>query len=517
MRYFTRHGESNPSITAYNDGFQFTIIKIILYLHCPSPVSGGGNFLTAMKHCLTILIASLALFVSCEQLAQLQEGLTLDDDSVALVSQTVPASATSAKSISFKSPDVWVAEVKDGASWLSVSPAYGGAGNYTLEFTLEENLVTEPRTGKVVLTCRSKTVDIVITQEAAPELTVADGAQLTQTVDYLATTAQSVSFVAPYSWTASVKDASWLEVSPSSGDAGNITIQFAMEQNWTYESRTGKVEIECNGKKVEVSITQTGAPEWAAPTTTRYVKTISMQYKENVQANARIHCNFSKLAYDSKNRVVSVTDDSGDIQTFDYSHSGKILFKAGDNTETATLGADGLVDQFSVTEDRGSGNIQLFSYTFKRSGGYISKVISRNESGGNEVEMSLAYTEGKLISVVLPEERADLTYKFNYALPAINVDLNAYMFASGGQYVSPMWLGYCGKLGDYLMEYPMFSYATSGPSSGLPDLSGVSNIVVQRDSDGYFTTITYYLDVVYKSTQEKVGTNEVIYTITYID
>ena len=471
-----------------------------------------------MKHYFTLIIAAIALFASCEQLAQLQEGLTLDEASVSLVSQTVPYSATSAKSISFKSPDVWVAEVKD-ANWLTVSPAYGGAGNYTLNFTLQVNTAKQSRQGTVIITCRSKTTEIVITQEAVPEMTIDESSQalLTQTVAYNATTAQSISFDAPFAWTATVKDASWLKVTPSSGEAGKATLQFELEQNWEVTSRTGKVEIVCGDKNAEVVITQEGAPEWAAPTTKRYVKTISMQYKENVQANARVHGNFCKLAYDSKNRVVSVTDDSGDIQTFDYSHSGKILFKAGDNTETATLGADGLVDQFSVTEDRGSGNIQLFSYTFKRSGGYISKVISRNESGGNEVEMSLAYTEGKLISVVLPEERADLTYKFNYALPAINVDLNAYMFASGGQYVSPMWLGYCGKLGDYLMEYPMFSYATSGPSSGLPDLSGVSNIVVQRDSDGYFTTITYYLDVVYKSTQEKVGTNEVIYTITYID
>lgn len=440
----------------------------------------------------------------------MQEGLTLDEASVSLVNQTVPYSATSAKSISFKSPDVWVAEVKD-AAWLTVSPAYGGAGNYTLNITLQVNTAKQSRQGTVIITCRSKTTEIVITQEAVPEMTIDESSQalLTQTVAYNATTAQSISFDAPFAWTATVKDAPWLKVTPSSGQAGKVTLQFELEQNWEVTSRTGKVNIVCSDKNVEVVITQEGAPEWAAPTTTRYVKTIAMQYKENIKANARIKGSSFTIAYDSKKRVRSVTASDGIVQTYEYSNGRQILLKIGDYVQTVTIGSDGLVDQLSATEPYG--NIVAMTYHFQRSDGVISKIIG-------DTSISLGYSNGKLVTITYTGENLNVPYKYNHRLPAINLELNAYLFATGEQLISPMWLGYCGKMGDYLMEYPMFSYAIEAnpDTSNLPLLGDISNVEVEKDSGGYFTKITYYWDVVNKS-GTKVGTNEVIYTITYID
>ena len=511
-----------------------------------------------MKNYLILFIAALSLLFSCDQLQMLQEGITMDDANKALLTQTVPATATLAQSISFKAPDIWIAEVKD-ASWLTVTPTYGGAGDVTLRFALEINTGKEQRTGKVVITCKGKTIEVSITQEGLPDLTVDDAnkALLTQTVPATATSAQSVTFVAPLSWTASVlQDATWLTVSPTKGEAGTATVSFTLAANNTFQSRTGKVTISCNGQTLEIIINQEGLAEWEASDAKRYVKTISMQYKENVSANANINNVSYTLGYDNKKRVNSLAFANGTIVSFDYSHPGQILGTSGGNTILqASIGADDLVDQF-VYEETQAGSVVAMTFSFQRRDGTIVKMTGSAE-GSSDQTVDLEYADGKFIAFTMPDgSKVNCpAYRFNFALPAININLNAFMWVgTDGALAAPLWFGYCGRMGDYLMEWPMLSYqayASAGPSKPNQEdgtyhgeeyygqLGDISDLKVEKDTDGCFTKITYYWEVDQwkysydyvvenghwnivrgsekrEPTGTKLGDNQIIYSISYL-
>lgn len=506
----------------------------------------------------TYIIIAFLMALSCEQLEQFQEGLTFDDANTALLTQTVPATATSARSISFKAADVWIAEVKD-AAWLTVTPGYGGAGDYTLQFKLEMNTAGQPRSGKVVLTCKSKTTEVSITQEGMPEMTVdqASADLLTQTVPATATSAQSITIAAPLSWTATVKDAPWLKVSPARGDAGTATLAFTLETNGTFQARTGKVEIICNGKTLVATITQEGLAEWEAPQAMAYVKTIGMRYVENVKANARISDLSYTLSYDSKKRVSAIVY-SDNTFTNDYSQPGYIIGKAGDYTFTYTLGQDGFVDKIALPTVYHNGTVMMYAmtYSFVRSNeGNIAKITGHYvEANYPDEVMTLEYTDRKITAMIMNGNRYDCpAYKNNHALPNINVNLNAFLWTGNEPYINAMWLGYCGNMGNYLLETPMMSYAVSSspyeqPGPDAPDgtyhyetkyaqMGACTGMKVEKDNHGCFTKITYdfeveewkesydyivseghgdYSNEKREKTGQILGTNQIVYSITYL-
>ena len=89
--------------------------------------------------------------------------------------QTVTADDTqAAQGVTFTTEGAWtssIAETRAGApAWITISPDHGdAAGSYTLKITLQPNDSEESRTAKIVISCGTSKIEIVVTQEGTGE------------------------------------------------------------------------------------------------------------------------------------------------------------------------------------------------------------------------------------------------------------------------------------------------------------------------------------------------------------
>lgn len=74
-----------------------------------------------------------------------------------------------------------------------------------------------------------------------------------------AATDTTISFTATADWTASVEGGEWLTVSPSAGEAGEISAEVSASANSETASRTATVRISCGTDQVSVTVAQDGA------------------------------------------------------------------------------------------------------------------------------------------------------------------------------------------------------------------------------------------------------------------
>ncbi len=74
-----------------------------------------------------------------------------------------------------------------------------------------------------------------------------------------AATDTTISFTATADWTASVEGGEWLTVSPSAGEAGEISAELSASANSETASRTATVRISCGTDQVSVTVAQDGA------------------------------------------------------------------------------------------------------------------------------------------------------------------------------------------------------------------------------------------------------------------
>ena len=73
-----------------------------------------------------------------------------------------------------------------------------------------------------------------------------------------AATDTTISFTATADWTASVEGGEWLTVSPSAGEAGEISAELSASANSETASRTATVHISCGTDQVSVTVAQDG-------------------------------------------------------------------------------------------------------------------------------------------------------------------------------------------------------------------------------------------------------------------
>ena len=73
-----------------------------------------------------------------------------------------------------------------------------------------------------------------------------------------AATDTTISFTATADWTASVEGGEWLTVSPSAGEAGEISAELSASANSETAARTATVRISCGTDQVSVTVAQDG-------------------------------------------------------------------------------------------------------------------------------------------------------------------------------------------------------------------------------------------------------------------
>ena len=74
-----------------------------------------------------------------------------------------------------------------------------------------------------------------------------------------AETDTTISFTATADWTASVEGGEWLNISPASGEAGEIAATLSASANNEAEARTATVRITCGTDETTVTVTQNAA------------------------------------------------------------------------------------------------------------------------------------------------------------------------------------------------------------------------------------------------------------------
>ena len=139
----------------------------------------------------------------------------------------------------------------ENASWLSIQKNENGT---SITITAEENLTNASRTESIGLHLDNRKLSTISVTQKAAEVTLE-----TNTLTFENTAgAYEIKLVSEASWTATTSQ-SWLEVSPSSGNAGETKLRISAIDNTGISDRSGYVYIAIGGTKViEIPVTQRG-------------------------------------------------------------------------------------------------------------------------------------------------------------------------------------------------------------------------------------------------------------------
>lgn len=144
--------------------------------------------------------------------------------------------ATSTQSVSFATDARW--SLSTDADWINVDKI-SGTGGAILNITVEENMTTEDRNGRIDLIIADRQFVITVHQECK-FLTISSEA-----FEFDAPAGHAnISVTSNTNWTATVKgNPNWLIVTPKSG-TGNADITIGVSENNTANERTGIVEVD---------------------------------------------------------------------------------------------------------------------------------------------------------------------------------------------------------------------------------------------------------------------------------
>lgn len=147
--------------------------------------------------------------------------------------------ASSTQSVSFVTDGRW--SLATDADWIAVDNT-SGAGGAILNITVEENMTTEDRNGRIDLIIADRQFVITVHQECK-FLTVSSEA-----FEFDASAGTSIlSITSNTSWTAEViEGAGWLSITPSTG-ANDVAITISAVENNTALLRQGKIRVEIPG------------------------------------------------------------------------------------------------------------------------------------------------------------------------------------------------------------------------------------------------------------------------------
>ena len=200
-----------------------------------------------LKIFFSLLISAALLLVACNK---------ADPTSLILMSTSVSVGYDGGtQDVSFLTNHDWT--VRSSETWVSVAPGSGSASGSTLtvKVTVEANPGATERKAYLTISAGGVSKQVAVTQVGTPAttLTLKNDAV---TMESKAGSAQ-VSFQTNKSWTAA-SDASWLEVSPASGEGSPLyqTLTLTAQQNTGERERTAKVRILAGGQSAEISVTQ---------------------------------------------------------------------------------------------------------------------------------------------------------------------------------------------------------------------------------------------------------------------
>ena len=204
------------------------------------------------------------------------------------------ASGTSSYDYVFSPEADWTTTAS--ASWLSVSPASGSAGeNITLQVSVGENTSYDARTGNITITAGDKKYKLTVKQDAKK------GFQLTGTTFSIGKDGGNVTIPVKanvtYTCTVSAGATSWLSVSRTRA-LSNYTIILQAAKNETYDARTGTVTIAYEGQSATVTITQSQKDELIMSQKEFEIDSEGGELKVPVSTNTEYTCSVMEGAKD---------------------------------------------------------------------------------------------------------------------------------------------------------------------------------------------------------------------------
>lgn len=200
------------------------------------------------------------------------------------------------------------------------------------------------------------------------------------------------------------------------------------------------------------------APE-AGDENIRYVKQIT--YTQEFYSGGYSYSATFDLQYDGANRITSLQSNTPYQGSFDYSEIGTIAAH-WDYLDSTGYQDSGDLDYSlngngMVVEVGAEGESFGFSYEGKYAKSLHCKYV--RQDNGETVEYDAVKlernSEGKLVYIDQDGHQSNLSYKYNYKHPRINLDLNWFIIsaATSGP-LSVVWMGLCGRVADYLLETP---------------------------------------------------------------
>ena len=261
---------------------------------------------------------------------------------ISATAQNVVATANATgSSITLTANNTWTAS--SNVAWLKVNPASGNAGtNLAVNFPIEANTATTTRTGIVTFTSGGLTQTYTVTQAGTvtPTLTISVAAQ---NIGANATTS-NLTLTANNSWTAS-SNASWLKVSPTSGNAGtNLAVNFTIDSNNSTVERTGIITFTAGGLTKTYTVTQAGtvAPILTISVSSQNVvstaSTTNITLTSNNTWTASSNATWLKVSPAIGNNGANLTINfTIDANTTANARTGIVSFVAGGLTQTYTV------------------------------------------------------------------------------------------------------------------------------------------------------------------------------------
>lgn len=168
-------------------------------------------------------------------------------------SEITAESAGETYDITVTSNVAWTASVADKATWVTVKPASGEAGETPVKVTVKKNNSDAQRETEITFAGETVTTTVAVKQFGKDVVTL-------DKTSYEATPAggtDAVQVTANTDWTATVSEgADWVTVAPATGAAGETATTVTVAANPTAEARTAKVTYTAGDAKAEYAITQ---------------------------------------------------------------------------------------------------------------------------------------------------------------------------------------------------------------------------------------------------------------------
>ncbi len=189
-----------------------------------------------------VIYATLGLLFSCKTRIEIKEKL-IDVDCT-----------PSTQKINFECSSAWTIKLSD-KEWSCENKPVGDAGKHSVSIYFGQNYDTLPKKGYIFIESGNNKDTIVVTQKGNDKVLI-----LISSEDLSIKpvgSQETLSFCALRDWTI-VPTVKWISVEKQKGNYGVQNILVSIEQNLSYEGRTGKVIIKTGGIQKSVQITQDG-------------------------------------------------------------------------------------------------------------------------------------------------------------------------------------------------------------------------------------------------------------------